>query len=108
MIEHDPIGSRSDVRKSAEPVDFQRNSFRIWNFFLNYSAADCPLADPEQENKILRYPPPEILRSNWYLNKNVLTVQIYGENLKALWELDQAEKKKSDLGLLKFKEMKSC
>ncbi|MDD4324017.1 MAG: FHA domain-containing protein, partial [Eubacteriales bacterium] len=102
MIEHDPIGSRSDVRKSAEPVDFQRNSFRIWNFFLNYSAADCPLADPEQENKILRYPPPEILRSNWYLNKNVLTVQIYGENLKALCELDQAEKKKSDLGLERF------
>ena len=46
-----------------------------WNFFLRYSAAERPEADPEQESKILRSPA-ELLRSSWYLNKNILTVQI--------------------------------
>lgn len=72
---------------------------KVWNFYLNHSISDWPVADPEQESKILRYPPPEVLRSSWYLNKNVLTVQIKAKNLKPLIELDQDKARNSDLGL---------
>ncbi|NLV99522.1 MAG: hypothetical protein GX034_06980, partial [Clostridiaceae bacterium] len=72
---------------------------KIWNFFLNHSAADLPAADPEQESKILRYPPPELLHSNWYLNRNILTVQIDDRKLKALVDLDAKSLRKADLGL---------
>ena len=70
-----------------------------WNFFLRYSAAERPEADPEQESKILRYPPAELLRSSWYLNKNILTVQIKADSLLPLCTLDQDTVRKEDLGL---------
>lgn len=80
----------------------ERGNRKIWYFLLNHFAADLPAADPEQENKILRYPPAELLRSNWYLNRNVLTVQIDDRNLKTLLELDPEKMRKSDLGLERF------
>ncbi|NLC39321.1 MAG: FHA domain-containing protein [Clostridiaceae bacterium] len=90
------------MQVSVRQASTETGNRKIWNFYLNHSAAGLPLADPEQEIKILRYPPSELLPCNWYLKRNILTVQIDDRNLKALIELDSKSMRKSDLGLERF------
>ena len=75
---------------------------KIWNFYLDHSVSDGAAADPEQESKILRYSPSEVLPSSWYLNKNILTVQLKVDKLKPLTELDLDKARKPDIGLLRL------
>lgn len=90
------------MQVSGKQASTETKTGKIWNFYLNHSGCGRPLADPEQESKILRYPPSELLLSNWYLNRNVLTVQIDDSDLKALIDLDSESIRKSDLGLERF------
>ncbi len=83
----------------GEEAESSQTQTKFWNFFLRYSATERPEADPEQESKILRYPPAELLRSSWYLNKNILTVQIKTDRLLPLCTLDQVAVRKEGLGL---------